>query len=119
MYRMSSEPLDAVFQALASGVRRDMLRRLARGSASVTELAEPFELSQPAITKHLQVLEAAGLVRRTRRGRVRPAHLVPDATLPAVDFLAEVRRVWEARYAALDEVLAELQTPPVVGDTEA
>lgn len=119
MYHMSSEPLDAVFQALASGTRRAMLRRLAEGEASVSELAAPFDLSQPAITKHLQVLEAAGLVRRSRRGRVRPAHLVPGAAAPAVDYLDEIRRVWEARYAALDEVLAELQTPPGASETEA
>lgn len=108
----SPTSLDSVFHALADGTRRAILRHLAQCDASVTELAEPFDMSQPAVTKHLKVLETAGLVTRSRKGRVRPAHLAPDACIPATDYLAEVRTMWEARYAALDDVLHDLQSTP-------
>jgi DNA-binding transcriptional ArsR family regulator len=108
---MQSRPerLDATFSALADPTRRAILARLARGEATVMELVEPFELSQPAITKHLKVLERAGLISRSREGQTRPCRLEPRA-LRAVDaWLDRFRGLLEERFEALDEVLEDLK----------
>ena len=101
--------LDATFAALADPTRRAILARLALGEASVTELAEPFAMSQPAISKHLKVLENAGLVSRSRDAQRRPCRLEAQPLAAASVYLEEYRRFWEASFAALDGVLAELK----------
>lgn len=105
---LDDERLDATFAALANTTRRRLLARLADGEASVNELAAPFELSLPAISKHLTVLERAGLVVRGRRAQYRPCTLDP-APLAAVSSWAEhYRPIWEERFGRLDDHLAEL-----------
>jgi DNA-binding transcriptional ArsR family regulator len=101
--------LDATFAALADPTRRAILARLASGEASVAELAEPFAMSQPAISKHLKVLERAGLVSRGRDAQRRPRRLEPRALAEAGEWLDEYRRLWETRYRRLDNLLDELQ----------
>jgi DNA-binding transcriptional ArsR family regulator len=102
--------LDAVFAALADPTRRAILARLASGQASVTELAEPFAMSQPAISKHLKVLERAGLISRGRDAQRRPRKLEPKPLADATDWLERYRRLWEGNYQRLDALLDELQT---------
>ena len=102
--------LDAVFAALADPTRRAILARLASGQASVTELAEPFAMSQPAISKHLKVLELAGLVSRGRDAQRRPRKLEPKPLADATGWLERYRRLWEGNYQRLDALLDELQT---------
>ena len=102
--------LDAIFAALADPTRRAILARLASGQASVTELAEPFAMSQPAISKHLKVLERAGLVSRGRDAQRRPRKLEPKPLADATDWLERYRRLWEGNYQRLDALLDELQT---------
>lgn len=102
------DKLDATFTALADPTRRAILARLALGEASVTELAEPFAMSQPAISKHLKVLERAGLVSRGRDAQRRPVRLEAKPMAEAVGWLETYRRFWEANFARLDDVLAEL-----------
>lgn len=106
--------LDETFAALADPTRRAILKRLARGEASVSELAEPFAMSQPAISRHLKVLERAGLISTGHDAQRRPRKLEPEALVIANDFLIELRTLFQARYAALDAVLAELKStvPP-------
>jgi len=101
--------LDATFAALADPTRRAILARLVRGDASVGELAEPFAMSQPAISKHLKVLERAGLISRGRDAQRRPCHLEASPLREATDYLERYRAQWEARFAALDNVLEELK----------
>ena len=109
-YEMTeSERLDAVFMALADPTRRAILARLALGEVSVTELAETFEMSQPAISKHLKVLERAGLVTRSREATRRPVKIEALPLAEASDFLEKYRQFWEGRYQRLDSLLAELQ----------
>jgi DNA-binding transcriptional ArsR family regulator len=109
-YEMTeSERLDAVFMALADPTRRAILARLARGEVSVTELAEPFEMSQPAISKHLKVLERAGLVTRSREATRRPVKIEALPLAEASEFLEKYREFWEGRYRRLDSLLADLQ----------
>ena len=104
-----ADRLDATFAALADPTRRAILARLARGEASVMELAEPFVMSQPAISKHLKVLERAGLVARGRDAQRRPCRLVPEP-LRAVDvWIERYRELWEESFEALDNVLEELK----------
>lgn len=103
--------LDATFNALADPTRRAILARLALGEASVTELAEPFAMSQPAISKHLKVLERAGLVTRGRDAQRRPVRLETKPLAEATGWLEQYRRIWEANYGRLDALLAELQAP--------
>ncbi|WP_431899678.1 ArsR/SmtB family transcription factor [Micromonospora chalcea] len=100
--------LDATFAALADPTRRAILARLAAGEATVTELAEPFAMSQPAVSKHLKVLERAGLVNRGRDAQRRPCRLDARPLREAVAWLANYRDYWAESYARLDEVLAEL-----------
>ncbi|MFN2384819.1 MAG: ArsR/SmtB family transcription factor [Thermoanaerobaculia bacterium] len=103
--------LDATFAALADPTRRAILARLASGEASVTELAEPFEMSQPAISKHLKVLERAGLVSRGREAQRRPRRLEAVPLAEATEWLENYRRFWEGTYQRLDALLEELKGP--------
>ena len=105
----ASARLDATFAALADPTRRAILARLASGDASVMELAEPFEMSQPAISKHLRVLERAGLISRGRDAQRRPRRLEAQPLKDATEWLETYRRYWEANYRQLDALLAELQ----------
>jgi DNA-binding transcriptional ArsR family regulator len=106
-----SERLDATFIALADPTRRAILARLTDGSATVTELAAPFSISQPAISKHLKILERAGLVSRTSAGTSRPVRIEAAPMREAADWLATYREFWEKSYARLDALLEILQTP--------
>jgi DNA-binding transcriptional ArsR family regulator len=101
--------LDATFAALADPTRRAILARLASGEASVTELAEPFSISQPAISKHLKVLERAGLISRGREAQRRPRRLEPKPLAEATKWLENYRRFWEATFHRLDGLLEELK----------
>jgi DNA-binding transcriptional ArsR family regulator len=100
--------LDAVFGALADSTRRAILARLTQGEATVAELVAPFEMSQPAISRHLKVLERAGLITRTRRATARLSHLRAEPLQEANAWLTEYRAFWEESYERLDEVLATL-----------
>jgi DNA-binding transcriptional ArsR family regulator len=104
-----SDRLDATFFALADPTRRAILARLARGEASVNELAGPSELSQPAISKHLKVLERAGLVSVGRDGQRRPRRLEPEALGAATAWIQRYREIWETNFRRLDALLGELQ----------
>jgi DNA-binding transcriptional ArsR family regulator len=101
--------LDATFAALADPTRRAILARLALGEASVTELAEPFEMTQPAISKHLKVLERAGLVSRGRDAQRRPRRLEAKPLAEATEWLEGYRQFWENRFQKLDAVLDEMK----------
>ena len=101
--------LDATFAALADPTRRAILARLASGDASVTELAEPFAMSQPAISKHLKVLERAGLISRGRDAQRRPRRLEARPLAEVTEWLEEYRRYWEGSFRLLDAVLEELK----------
>ncbi len=104
-----ADRLDRTFGALADPTRRAILARLAKGEASVTELAEPFEMSLPAVSKHLKVLERAGLVSRGRERQWRPARLRVTPLKEVAEWTDRYRRFWEERYDRLDEYLDELQ----------
>jgi DNA-binding transcriptional ArsR family regulator len=106
---MQQARLDATFAALADPTRRAILARLAVGEASVTELARPFAMSQPAISKHLKVLERAGLVSRGRDAQRRPRRLETRPLAQATRWLERYRRRWERRFRRLDALLDELQ----------
>jgi DNA-binding transcriptional ArsR family regulator len=109
----ASERLDLTFAALADPTRRAILARLATGEATVTELAEPFEMSQPAISKHLKVLERAGLVSMDVDAQRRPRKLEPKRLKEAADWIERYREIFEQTYRRLDALLEELQaTPP-------
>jgi len=101
--------LNATFAALADPTRRAILARLAAGESSVTELAEPFEISLPAISKHLKVLERAGLIARGREAQWRPCRLEARGLKDAADWLEYYRRFWEESFARLEDYLRELQ----------
>jgi DNA-binding transcriptional ArsR family regulator len=101
--------LDATFAALADPTRRAILARLASGEASVSELAEPFAMSQPAISKHLKVLERAGLISRGRDAQRRPRRLEAASLAQATEWLEKYRRFWEGRFQHLDALLDELK----------
>ena len=102
--------LDATFAALADPTRRAILARLAKGEASVTELAAPFRMSQPAISKHLKVLERAGLISRGRDAQRRPRRLEAKPLAEATKWLERYREYWEGNYQLLDALLEELKT---------
>ena len=108
----SSERLDLTFAALADPTRRAILARLATGEASVQELAEPFEMSQPAISKHLKVLERAGLISVDIDAQRRPRRLEPKRLEEAVDWIERYREIFEQNYQRLDALLEELQAKP-------
>lgn len=101
--------LDATFAALADPTRRAILMRLARGEATVTELAKPYKISQPAISRHLKVLEEAGLVSTTVRAQERPRRLETAPLKKATEWIEKYRHAWEKRYLALDGLLEELK----------
>ncbi len=102
--------LDAVFAALADPTRREILMRLRGGEATVTDLVEPFDISQPAVSRHLKVLERAGLISRTRDGQSRPCHLEPQPLAEASAWLDRYRDLWEQNFDRLDALLAEMKT---------
>jgi DNA-binding transcriptional ArsR family regulator len=104
-----SDRLDATFLALADPTRRALLARLARGEASVTQLAEPFAISQPAISKHLRILERAGLITVGQDAQRRPRRFEGKPLAEASDWLERYRATWEANFERLDAVLEELQ----------
>lgn len=106
---ISSHQLDATFAALADPTRRAILARLASGEASVGELAEPFEMSQPAISKHLKVLERAGLITSGREAQRRPRRMEPAPLAEAAEWIERYRKIWEGNYQRLDALLGELQ----------
>lgn len=101
--------LDATFAALADSTRRAILARLAQGEASVTELAEPFDMSLPAISKHLKVLERAGLIARGRDAQWRPCRLDAGPLKDVADWVSHYKKFWEESFDRLDEYLREIQ----------
>ena len=105
----SSRQLDAIFAALADPTRRAILSRLAQGETSVAELAEPFDMSQPAISKHLKVLESAGLVSQGQDAQRRPRRLEANALRVANEWLERYRKYWEENFERLDQVLEKLK----------
>jgi DNA-binding transcriptional ArsR family regulator len=104
-----SDRLDATFAALADPTRRAILARLASGQASVNELAEPFSMSQPAISKHLKVLERAGLISRGLDAQRRPRRLEPKPFAEATEWLEKYRRIWAANFQRLDALLDQMK----------
>jgi DNA-binding transcriptional ArsR family regulator len=105
----TTDRLDRTFAALADPTRRAILARLSAGEASVTELAEPFEMTLPGVSKHLKVLERAGLIARGRKRQWRPARLDAGPLKEVAEWTERYRRVWEESYDRLDEYLEELQ----------
>lgn len=110
-YPQSPGSLDATFAALADPTRRAILARLATGQASVSELAEPFAMTQPAISKHLKVLERAGLISRDRDAQRRPSRLQAQPLAEATAWLERYREFWQASFVRLDDLLEELKSP--------
>lgn len=110
-----SERLDATFSALADPTRRAILARLAEGEATVMELAAPFDMSQPAISKHLKVLERAGLVARGRVAQSRPCRFEGAPLAAANDWLQRYREIWDANFRRLDNLLDELKAEAATG----
>jgi DNA-binding transcriptional ArsR family regulator len=108
----SSDRLDATFAALADPTRRAILARLATGEASVNELATPFNMTQPAISKHLRVLERAGLISTSREAQRRPRRLEAAPLAQATEWLENYRKFWEERFQHLDALLVDLQKDP-------
>jgi len=104
-----AEPLEGVFRALSDPTRRRVVERLSRSAASVSELAEPFDMALPSFVQHLRLLERSGLVRSTKRGRVRTYRLVPKRLSTAEGWLARQRTLWERRLDQLDAYLIELK----------
>jgi DNA-binding transcriptional ArsR family regulator len=109
---MITDQLGATFTALADPTRRAIVARLAQGDATVNELAAPFDMSLPGISKHLKVLEGCGLITRTRRAQFRPCHLEAAVLDTVADWISESRRVWAQRFDKLDSHLRELQSAP-------
>ena len=105
----SEQRLDDTFAALANSTRRAILTRLARGEASVNELAEPFAMTLPAISKHLKVLERAGLIVRSHRAQYRPCNLDPTPLHEITDWATQCRSIWESRFERMDAYLENLQ----------
>lgn len=108
--QMRADPLSQTFSALADPTRRAILSRLVTGAASVKELAEPFQMTLPAVSKHLKVLERAGLIQRGREAQWRPCRLRPAPLKQASDWISHYRELWEQRLDRLDSYLAKLQT---------
>lgn len=113
---MPARNLDATFAALADPTRRAILARLATGEASVMDLARPFAMSQPAVSKHLKVLERAGLISIGQDAQRRPRRLNVEAMQEAIDWLERYREIWESNYRRLDALLDELQARPASPD---
>ena len=114
-YGHSPQNLDAVFAALADPTRRAILSRLAAGKASVNEIAVPFEMSQPAVSKHLKVLERAGLIERSVEKQRRPARLKAEPMAAAVSWLAEFKQFWSSSFDQMDGLLEELKQAEAKG----
>ena len=112
---MADDQLSLVFGALADPTRRAILTRLAEGEATVAELAEPFSMSQPAISRHLKVLEHAGLISRSRRATARLSHLEAEPLRDVTAWLARYQRFWDESHERLDDLLAALQASPDAG----
>lgn len=108
---MTTAQLDATFLALADPTRRAIIDRLALGDATVNELAEPFAMTLPAVSKHLKVLERCGLISRSRRAQFRPCHLETAALDAAESWIEENRRLWSGRFDKLDAHLRDIQNP--------
>ncbi len=106
---MTVQSISTTFAALGDPTRLAILSRLAQGEATVTELAEPFDMSMPAITKHLKVLENAGLISRGREAQRRPCRLEPDGLKQVADWVDEYRQLWEASFDRLDDYLKRTQ----------
>ena len=109
VHHTATDPLSAVFAALADPTRRAILARLVEGQASVTELADPFDMSMPAISKHLKVLERAGLIARGREAQWRPCRLDAGPLKDVSDWVESYRRFWEESFDRLDDYLQELK----------
>lgn len=109
---MPTDPLSATFAALADPTRRAILARLASGQCSVTELADPFDMSLPAVSKHLRVLERAGLIARSRDAQRRPCRIAPSPLKDVAAWTEGFRRLWEQRFDRLEQYLHELQAAP-------
>jgi DNA-binding transcriptional ArsR family regulator len=107
--RKQSDRLTRTFAALADPTRRAILSRLASGEASVTEIAKPLRISMPAVTKHLKVLESAGLIRRGKQAQWRPCYLVAEPLKEAANWVEQYRQFWEARFDRLDDYLRQMQ----------
>ena len=105
---MASDRLSVTFAALADPTRRAIMARLSRGEASVTELAKPFDLSLPGVSKHLKVLQRAGLIRQSRNAQWRPCRLEPGRLKEASEWVGEYRRFWDESFQRLDDVLQEI-----------
>jgi DNA-binding transcriptional ArsR family regulator len=112
---MTVDQLSSVFGALADPTRRAIIARLAGGDLAVRELAAPFPVSQPAISRHLKVLEHAGLISRTRRATARLSHLEAEPLRDATEWLARYQAFWDERFEQLDELLESLQAQPKEG----
>ena len=112
---LDDEQLDATFAALSDGTRRAILARLAEGEATVNELAEPFAMSLPAVSKHLKVLERAGLISRGRNGQFRPCRLEAERLDSATEWIERNRQIWTDRFDKLSAHLRDLQVPPTGG----
>jgi DNA-binding transcriptional ArsR family regulator len=112
MVKYMHDRLSATFSALADPTRRAILARLASGETSVTELAKPFEMTLPAVTKHLKVLQRAGLIKQGRRAQWRPCRLEAAPLRDASNWIGQYRRFWEGNLDRLDGYLKELQTKP-------
>ena len=112
MTAMPADRLSATFSALADPTRRAILARLALGETSVSELAQPFAMSLPAVSKHLKVLEQAGLITRSREAQTRPCKIEAIALKGVDDWLGEYRRLWEQRLDRLEDYLKTLQAKP-------
>ena len=106
---MATDPLSLTFAALADPTRRAILARLASGAASVKELAEPFDMSGPAVSKHLRVLERAGLVARSRKAQYRPRRLEPSPIKEVAEWAEHYRRFWDASFSLLDQYLERMK----------
>lgn len=113
---MQTDALSATFAALADPTRRAILARLSTGEASVQELAEPFEISLPAVSRHLKVLEHAGLITRSRQAQWRPCRIEAAPLRSAEDWIAERRAVWEENFDRLADYLAGMENPRDTGD---
>jgi DNA-binding transcriptional ArsR family regulator len=114
----ADERLDATFAALADPTRRAILRRLTMGEATVTEIAAPFEMTLPAVSKHLKVLERAGLIARGREAQWRPCKLEAEPLKEVADWVGEYRKFWEERFDRLNEYLRELQEQEKKNDND-
>lgn len=116
MVATTSEQLDRTFSALADPTRRAILARLSKGETSVTELAEPFEMSLPAVSKHLKVLQRAGLIEQGREAQWRPCRLKAERLKEVADWVGDYRKFWEESFDRLDEYLRELQDQKNTGE---